>query len=108
MWIVKNSLRATISLRGLGVSIPAGSEFDLDTVGRDTAELSPQVVVAIEEGYLKNVFKAPREAAPATPAAPQAAPDLSGLVTSKDFDAFKQQFLTELRAQLPALQKLDK
>ena len=111
MWIVKNSLRATVSLRGLGVSIPAGAEFDLDAVGRDTAEQSPQVAVAIEEGYLKNVFKAPREAAPpssggsTTTIAPA---DLSGLVTSKDFEAFKSQFLTELRSQLPALQKLDK
>lgn len=109
MWIVKNSLRATLSLRGLGVQIPAGAEFDLDAVGRDTAEQSPQVAVAIEEGYLANVFKAPREAAPAAPAAPAGpAPDLSGLVTSKDFESFKSQFLTELRNQLPALQKLDK
>jgi len=110
MWIVKNSLRATLSLRGLGVSIPSGAEFDLDAVGRDTAEHSPQVAVAIEEGYLANVFKAPREAAPAAPAPAASAPppDLSGLVTSKDFEAFKHQFLTELRGQLPALQKLDK
>jgi hypothetical protein len=109
MWIVKNSLRATLSLRGLGVQIPSGAEFDLDAVGRDTAEQSPQVAVAIEEGYLTNVFKAPREAAPAPAPAPAAPPpDLSGLVTSKDFEAFKNQFLTELRGQLPALQKLDK
>lgn len=110
MWIVKNSLRATLSLRGLGVSIASGAEFDLDAVGRDTAEHSPQVAVAIEEGYLTNVFKAPREAAPAAaPAAPAAPPpDLSGLVTSKDFESFKNQFLAELRGQLPALAKLDK
>jgi len=107
MWIVKNSLRATLSLRGLGVSIPSGAEFDLDAVGRDTAEQSPQVVVALEEGYLANVFKAAREANHATTAITQA-PDISGLVTSKDFEAFKQQFLTELRNQLPALQKLEK
>ena len=62
MWIVKNSLRATLAFRGLGVSIPAGAEFDLDAIGRDTAEQSPQVVVALEEGYLQNVFKAAREA----------------------------------------------
>jgi hypothetical protein len=109
MWIVKNSLRATLSLRGLGVTIPAGAEYDLDAVGRDTAEQSPQVAVAIEEGYLKNVFKAAREGGPAPgPAPAAAAPDLSGLVTSKDFESFKQQFLTELRNQLPALQKLEK
>lgn len=107
MWIVKNSLRATLSLRGLGVSIPAGSEFDLDAVGRDTAEQSPQVVVALEEGYLQNVFKAARDGNATTTIVGQA-PDLSGLVTSKDFESFKQQFLTELRNQLPALQKLDK
>lgn len=107
MWIVKNSLRATLSLKGLGVTISPGAEFDLDAVGRDTAEHSPQVAVAFEEGYLKNVFKAAREAA--VPGAPAAkAPDLSGLVTSADFEKFKTQFLDELRAQLPALQKLDK
>jgi hypothetical protein len=107
MWIVKNSLRATINLRGLGVQIPAGAEFDLDAIGRDTAEKSPQVAVAIEEGYLRNVHKAPREGsdqkAPAQPAQ-----DLSGLVTSKDFESFKVQFMDELKKQLPALQKLDK
>ncbi len=109
MWIVKNSLRATLSFRGLGVQIPSGAEFDLDAIGRDTAEQSPQVVVALEEGYLQNVFKAAREATHNTTAINMApAPDLSGLVTSKDFESFKQQFLTELRNQLPALQKLDK
>lgn len=108
MWIVKNSLRATLSLRGLGVQIGSGAEFDLDAVGRDTAEQSPQVAVAIEEGYLTNVFKAPREAAHAAPAPAAPPQDLSGLVTSKDFEAFKNQFLTELRGQLPALAKLDK
>jgi hypothetical protein len=109
MWIVKNSLRATLSFRGLGVQIPAGAEFDLDAIGRDTAEQSPQVVVALEEGYLQNVFKAAREATHNTTAINMVpGPDLSGLVTSKDFESFKQQFLTELRNQLPALQKLDK
>jgi hypothetical protein len=101
MWIVKNSLRATITLRGLGIQIPAGSEFDLDAIGRDTAEKAPQVAVAIEEGYLKNVFKAPREAGQPQ-SAPAAPPDLSGLVTSKDFESFKTQFMDELKSKLPA------
>ncbi len=105
MWIVKNSLRATLSLRGLGVSIAAGEEFDLDALGRDTAEHSPQVAVAFEEGYLANVFKAPRDSLVPQPSR---SPDLTGLVTSADFEKFKAQFLEELRAQLPALQKLEK
>src|SRR5262249_50873154 len=106
MWIVKNSLRATLTLRGIGVSISPGEEFDLDAIGRDPAEHSPQVAVAFEEGYLQNVFKAPRDgSAQAAPAA--RAPDLSGLVTSADFEKFKAQFLDELRTQLPALQKLE-
>ena len=106
MWIVKNSLRATVSLKGLGVSIAPGAEFDLDAVGRDTAEHSPQVAVAIEEGYLANVFKAPREASGIAPTAKL--PDLTNLVTSADFERFKTQFLDELRTQLPALQRLEK
>jgi hypothetical protein len=109
MWIVKNPLRATLSLRGLGVSIAAGDEFDLDAIGRDAAEKSPQVAVAIEEGYLKNVFKAPRDAAGGTGSQPVGlTPEqLRGLVTSEDFEKFKAQFLDELRKQLPALQKLE-
>lgn len=107
MWIVKNSLRATLSLKGLGVSIAPGEEFDLDAIGRDQAEHSPQVVVAFEEGYLKNVHKAPREGA-GTGSQPTLAPDqLKGLVTSADFEKFKAQFLDELKKQLPALQKLE-
>ena len=62
--------------------------------------------MAIEEGYLANVFKAPREAG--APGAPAKAQDLSGLVTSADFEKFKTQFLDELKAQLPALQKLER
>jgi hypothetical protein len=54
------------------------------------------------------VHKAAREASPAAAPAAAPAPDLTGLVTSKDFEAFKNQFMNELKAQLPALQKLDK
>lgn len=112
MWIVKNELRATVTLRGLGVSIEAGEEFDLDAIGRETAEKSPQVLVALEEGYISNVYKEPSAPqAPPTAAAP-AAEVPKNLLTTGEFqerlEQFKQQFLTELKSRLPALEKLDK
>ncbi len=57
MWIVRNLLRGTLTFRGLGVSIAAKAEFDLDTLGRERAEQSNQVQVAFEEGYLVTVRK---------------------------------------------------
>jgi hypothetical protein len=58
MWIVRNLLRGTLTLRGLGISIPAKGELDLDlALGRERAERSNQVLVAFEEGYLQTVRK---------------------------------------------------
>ncbi len=58
MWIVRNLLRGTLTLRGLGISIPAKGEIDLDAaLGRERAERSNQVLVAFEEGYLQTVRK---------------------------------------------------
>lgn len=109
MWIVKNKLRATLTLRGLGVSIASGAEFDLDAIGRTTAESSPQVTVAFEEGYLENVFKQPG-AGGAAPARGAETP--RDLLTAGEFnqrlESFKAQFLNELKAQIPGLEKLDK
>ena len=109
MWIVKNKLRATLTLRGLGVSIASGSEFDLDAIGRTTAETSPQVAVAFEEGYLENVFKQAGAAGPASSPAHQTTKDL---LTAGEFnerlELFKAQFLNELKRQIPGLEKLEK
>lgn len=108
MWLVKNRLKATLTLRGLGVSIRSGDEFDLDVLGRDLAEGSNQVQVAFEEGYLENLNKVPR---------PQPNPDLDrtgsmampgglGLsrgATAEELDEWKRQFMSELKQQLPTV-----
>jgi len=102
MWIVKNTLKATLSFRGLDLSIPAGDQFDLDVLGRKTAEGSNQVQVAFEEGYLENVFKAggpPDEGVNGANGGVHVAP-VQG-ISPEQFDAFKREFLDELRAQLP-------
>lgn len=104
MWLVKNRLRATISFRGLEVSIPAGEQFDLDALGRNRAETSNQIQVAFEEGYLENVYKAPAPNPAGPPASALVTGQLAG-ISSERFDAsmndFKEQLLRELRAHLP-------
>lgn len=108
-WIVKNTLKATLSFRGLDLSIGAGEEFDLDTrPGRGVAEGSNQVVVAFEEGYLENVYKEPQPSEKA-PAPQSAAPQITAGMTQAQIDAslerFKEQVLSELRAQLSGVQQ---
>lgn len=101
MWLVKNSLRATLTLRGLGISIAAGEQFDLDALGRDLAETSNQVQVAFEEGYLENVYKAPRGEG-ATDAPTGVA--LGGRqLSSEELEGFKKRFMAELKETLPSL-----
>lgn len=102
MWIVRNALRATLTLRGLGISIPAGQEHDLDGMGREVAEASNQVQVAFEEGYLENVYKAPREGGVTHTTQAVAQPMGRGM-TSEELDDFKRAFMSELREQLPQL-----
>ncbi|NUN47295.1 MAG: hypothetical protein HUU15_00520 [Candidatus Brocadiae bacterium] len=57
MWIVKNVLRGSIQIEDLKVKIPAKDYFDLDKIGRERAEQSRQLKLAMEEGYLQNVKK---------------------------------------------------
>jgi hypothetical protein len=107
MWIVHNTLKATLTLRGLDVSIPAGEKLDLDVaLGRAEAEASNQIQVAFEEGYLQNVYKGAEFDAEARTQSAPAAAAASG-VSAEHFDArmedFKTEFLTELRAQIPLL-----
>ncbi|MHC4389733.1 MAG: hypothetical protein ACYS22_00275 [Planctomycetota bacterium] len=55
---MQNTLRGTLTLRGLGVSIAPRGEIDLDeTLGRRRAERSNQVIVAFEEGYMETIRK---------------------------------------------------
>jgi len=107
MWLVKNKLRATISFRGLDLSIPAGGEFDLDALGRDAAEGSNQVAVAFEEGYLENIFKAPRQGAAVSGPGGASSQAPTGGFTREEFDArmteFQQQLVAELKAHIPQL-----
>ena len=104
-WIVKNTLKATLSFRGLDLAIKAGDEFDLDTrPGRSAAEGSNQVVVAFEEGYLHNVYKEPQPAS-SGPGPRAAEPGIAGLTQAQvdaSLDRFKEQVLAELRSQRPA------
>lgn len=107
-WIVKNTLRATLSFRGLDLAIKAGESHDLDVVpGRGEAEASDQIVVAFEEGYLENVHKeapsAPKGggqlAAPAAVAALMQ-PGVSKEEFAEGLESFRQSLLDELRTRL--------
>jgi hypothetical protein len=104
MWIVKNTLRATLTFRGLDVSIADGEEFDLDSLGRSAAEDSNQVRVAFEEGYLENVRK--EAVVSSSIGSRDSAADLqnanmSTAISIDQLDAFKTEFMSELRAHLP-------
>ncbi len=106
MWIVKNRLKATLTLRGLGVSIPSGDEFDLDVLGRDLAEGSNQVQVAFEEGYLENINKVTRPNLDLDRTGSMAMPGGLGLnrgATAEELDEWKRQFMAELKQQLPVV-----
>lgn len=106
-WIVKNTLRATLSFRGLDLAIKAGESHDLDVLpGRGQAEASDQIVVAFEEGYLENVHKeapaAPSGGALAAPAAVAALvqPGVSKEEFAEGLESFRQSLLDELRTRL--------
>jgi hypothetical protein len=104
MWIVRNALRATLSFRGLGLTVPAGQEFDLDDRlgGRERAEGNNQVAVAFEEGYLENVYKAPLSGGVTSTSAGTTGAMMRGL-SSEELDDFKKAFMRELREQLPQM-----
>jgi hypothetical protein len=55
MWIVRNTLKGALYVEDLDIQIPAKEEFDLDVVGRETAERSNHLRVALAEGYLQTV-----------------------------------------------------
>lgn len=55
MWIVANQLKGVLKFPGLGVEIPPEGQFDLDAVGRDKAEASSQIKLALDSGYLRTV-----------------------------------------------------
>lgn len=104
MWLVKNTLKATLRFRGLDVSIAAGEQFDLDSLGRGDAERSNQIIVALEEGYLENIYKGADGVAAARNY--EDAPTHVGL-SAEAFDArmseFKTAFIDELKSRLSSL-----
>jgi len=57
MWTVANLLKGTIKFPSLGVEIPPEGEFDLDSIGREKAEASGQLKLAMDCGYLRTVRK---------------------------------------------------
>jgi len=57
MWIVSNQLKGVLKFPALGLEIPAEGEADLDTLGRDKAEASGEIKIALEQAYVKTVRK---------------------------------------------------
>lgn len=57
MWIVANHLKGVLKFPGLGIEVRPEHNFDLDTLGREKAEASAQLRLAMDQGYLKTVRK---------------------------------------------------
>ena len=57
MWIVANQLKGILKFPGFGLEIAPEQHFDLDTLGREKAEASEQLKLAIDLGYLKTLRK---------------------------------------------------
>lgn len=57
MWIVKNELKGRVLFPGLGLEFPPEGEVDLDRIGRDLAESSLQLRMALENQYLRTIRK---------------------------------------------------
>ena len=57
MWIVANQLKGVLKFPGLGIEVLPEKNVDLDTLGREKAEASGQLKLAIDQGYLKTVRK---------------------------------------------------
>ena len=57
MWIVTNQLKGVIRFPGLDLEIPPAQQSDLDLLGRERAEASGQLRLALEQGYLRTVRK---------------------------------------------------
>jgi len=57
MWIVANQLKGVLKFPGLGIELAPDKNIDLDTLGREKAESSGQLKIAIDQGYLKTIRK---------------------------------------------------
>lgn len=102
MWIVKNLLRGTLKFSGLGIEIPPRQEFDLDSIGREVAEHSNQLIVAFEEGYLLNVQKGESNV-PVSNVVMGYTSNGSSENLSESLSSFKKEFLQHLQTHFPEL-----
>jgi hypothetical protein len=57
MWIVANQLKGVLKFPSLGIELAPDKDVDLDSIGREKAEASGQLKLAIESGYLKTLRK---------------------------------------------------
>jgi hypothetical protein len=57
MWIVANQLKGVLRFPGFGIDLQPEQQIDLDTLGRERAEASTQVKLALDQGYLRTVRK---------------------------------------------------
>lgn len=57
MWIVANQLKGVLKFPALGLEVPPEAEADLDKLGRERAEGSSELKIALENGYIKTVRK---------------------------------------------------
>jgi hypothetical protein len=91
MWIVRNVLRGSLRFADLGQVIPPRAEIDLDRLlGRERAEASTSIKIALDEGYLQNVHKEG-----------PAHDTISPRQLSQQLESFKASILQEMRASLP-------
>lgn len=91
MWIVRNVLRGSLRFAGLDLVIPPRGEIDLDQLlGRELADSSAPIKIALDEGYLQNVQKD-------LPARESVSPEQ----LTQQLEAFKSSILHEIRAALP-------
>jgi hypothetical protein len=57
MWIVANQLKGVLKFPGLSIDLHPEQQIDLDTLGRERAEASAQLKLALEQGYLRTIRK---------------------------------------------------
>jgi hypothetical protein len=57
MWIVSNQLKGVLKFPALAIEVTPDGEFDLDTLGREKAEASSEIKIALDNAYLKTVRK---------------------------------------------------
>jgi hypothetical protein len=101
MWIVRNKLRATIKIEGTDIEIGPDQEVDLDVHGRETMDELLPLAVAIEEGYLENVFKESRQDSSSATQPSGVASGITSAEINSHLEEFKRSILKELKQSIP-------